>query len=119
MRSSSVCPDGVCPAVTPRAVCVVMLDCAPLELNAPRERYSGRAFHPNVFAGSWPRDLELAARQFHFHGGIEPSVSSADRDSGAGAGSAGQCFSHATLEDAQLDVCAIDDFHEADVHTLR
>src|SRR5690242_21214059 len=50
------------------------------------ERYSGRAFHPNVFAGRGPRDLEFSARQLHFDGGIETAVTSADRDSGACAG---------------------------------
>src|SRR3954470_14641837 len=103
MRSSSVCP-----AATPRAVCVVMPDCAPLKFHATGERYSGRAFHPNVFAGRGPCDLELAARQLDFDGRTEPAMPSADRDSGAGARAAGECFSHATLEDAQTDVRAID-----------
>src|SRR5689334_5235382 len=105
MRSSSVCAAG-----TPRAVCVVMLIPAPLDFHASRERYSGWAFHPNVFAGRGPRDLEFSARQFHFDGGIEPAVSSADGDSRARAGAARQCFSDATFEHAQLDVRAVDDF---------
>ena len=57
--------------------------------------------------------------KFHFDRGIEPAMSSADRDSGARAGAAGERFADATLEDAQPDVRAIDDFHEADVHALR
>src|ERR1043165_7671412 len=102
MRSSSVCPVGVCP-VTPRADCVVMLASCSLKLYAPGERYSGRAFHPNVFAGRGPRDLEFSARQFHVDGGIETSMSSANRDGRACAGAAGECFADATLEHAQLD----------------
>jgi len=46
-------------------------------------------------------------------------MSSADRDRGACAGTAGQCFTDATLEDAQPDVRAVDDFHEADIHAFR
>src|SRR5690349_17665758 len=107
MRSSSVCP-----AAKPRAVCVLMLMSSPLDLDAPGERYSGRAFHPNVFAGSLPCDLEFATGQFHFHRGIESAMPSAYRDSGACAGAASQRFAHATLEDAQPYVGFVDDLHE-------
>src|SRR3954469_9110494 len=114
MRSSSVCP-----AANPRAVCVLMLILNSLELCATRERYSGRAFHPNMFARCAPGDLEFSACKLHFDRGIEASVSSADRDSRARSCAAGERFARAAPEDAQPDVSAIDDFHESHVHALR
>src|SRR6188508_692610 len=114
MRSSSVCPAG-----KPRAGCVLMLCGSPLELDATRERYSGRAFHPNMFARCAPGDLELPAGKLHFDRGIETSVSSAHRDSRARSRAAGERFTRAALEDAKADVRAVHDFHESHVHALR
>src|SRR5687767_11964825 len=114
MRSSSVCP-----AAKPRAVCVLMRRCTPLEINVPGERYSGRAFHPNMFARTSPGDLECSTRQRDLHGGIELPVPSAYRDSGAGARAAGLRLARATLENAQADVRTVDDLHEAHVHAPR
>src|SRR6187200_204094 len=72
-----------------------------------------------MFARRAPGDLELSARELHFDRGIETSMSSADRDSRARAGAAGERFAGATLVDAQADVRAIHDFHESHVHSLR
>ena len=47
-------------------LCAHALLNSPRILDATRERYSGRAFHPNMFAGCAPGDLEFSARQFHF-----------------------------------------------------
>src|ERR1043165_5316145 len=96
-----------------------MLCRTPLDLDDSGERYSGRAFHPNVFAGSVPGDLEFSPGQFHFDGRIESSVASPNGNSGARTGAAGQCFPDAAFEDAQADVPAVDDFHESDVHAIR
>jgi hypothetical protein len=72
-----------------------------------------------MFARRAPRDLELATRQLDLDGGIESSMTSADRHRGACAGAAGQRFANTAFEDAQADVRAIDDFHETDIHSFR
>src|SRR5688572_6040646 len=89
------------------------------DLDSTRERYSGGAFHPNVFAVSVPRDLEISAGQLDLDGGIESAMTSADGDSRASSGAARQGFADAAFENTQPDVRAIDDFHEADVHAVR
>src|SRR5690606_38212541 len=49
---------------------------------------------------------------------VEEAAALADDHGGAGAGAAGQGFAAATLVDAQADMVAADDLHEADVDAL-
>ena len=58
-------------------------------------------------------------RMLYLDVGVQSAMPAADRYRGAGAGAARQSLAGAALVDAQADVRAVQDFHEADVHALR
>src|SRR5271166_4883055 len=60
-----------------------------------------------------------AALEIHGDIDVQQVLPPSDRHRRASSGSAGQRLSGTTLEDAQADVAAVDDLHEADVGPIR
>src|SRR5689334_1101339 len=105
---------------SPRASRVVIFSCSPIsDLDSAFEGHLGRSREPDRLAGAGPVYAQLTAARVYLDTLVQSTVMSAHRDGCACARATRQRFAGAALVDAQVDVRAIEHFHEAHVHAFR
>ncbi len=95
------------------------LQCSRSNLDSAFEGHFGRPREPDRLTRARPVYAQLAAAHAYLDALVQSTVMSAHRDGCACARSAGECLTGAALVDAQVDVRAVEYFHEAHVHALR
>src|SRR3954467_14315125 len=114
----SSCVSAV--VASPRASRVVIFFVLPISaLASPFEGPLGRPREPDRLTRARPVYAQLTAARVYLDTLVQSTVMSAHRDGCACARATRQRFAGAALVHAQVDVRAIEHFHEAHVHASR